>query len=184
MMTITMMQRWLGPVVVPVVMMVALGTLVVADAASAQRPGGRGARAGRMGGRAGLSSGGQLMHLRALDLTEAQQEQIRSIHEQSGEATQAVDERLRVARQRLQHAVTANVVNEGDIRSLADALGTAEGDAAVQQAYLHAQVWQMLTPEQQVAAREAEAELARRTEQRRQHMGERRELRQQRRQQR
>ncbi len=46
-----------------------------------------------------------------------------------------------------------------------------------------AQVWQLLTPEQQVAAGEAEAELARRRGQRRQRMRERRELRQQRRQQ-
>ncbi len=79
------MKRWL----VPVVVMAALGTLVVADAASAQPRGGRGARAGRMGRGGGPPLGGQLMHLRALDLSEAQQEQIRSIHEQSGEATRA-----------------------------------------------------------------------------------------------
>ena len=53
----------------------------------------------------------------------------------------------------------------------------------MQQAYLHAQVWQMLTREQQVAAKEAEAEMERRRTQRRQRMGERRERRQQRQQQ-
>ena len=173
-------KRRLVPTVVPVVMMVALGTLVVADAAQAQPPGGR---AGRMGRRGGPSPGRPLMHLRALDLSEAQQEQIRSIHEQRGEATQAVNERVRVARQALQDAVTAEVVNEGAIRAVANELGMAEGDAAVQQAYLYAQVWQMLTPEQQVEAGEAEAEMERRREQRRQRMGDRRELRQRRRQQ-
>ena len=66
---------------------------------------------------------------------------------------------------------------------MANELGIAEGDAAVLRAYLHAQVWQLLTPEQQVASGEAEAELERRRRQRRQRMGERRELRQQRRQQ-
>ena len=176
------MKRWLAPMVVPVV--VALGTLVVADAASAQPRGGRGARAGRMGRAGGPPLGGQLMHLRALDLSESQQEQVRSIHEQSGEATRAAEEQVRVARQALQDAVTADVVNENAIRAVANELGIAEGDAAVHRAYLHAQVWQLLTPEQQVEAREAEAELERRRGQRRQRMGERRELWQQRRQQR
>ncbi len=155
--TKTTMKRWLAPVVVPVVVLVALGTLVVADAASAQPRGGRGARAGRMG------RGGGVMHLRALDLSAAQQEQVRSIHEQSGEATRAADEQVRVARQALQDAVTADVVNESAIRAVANELGIAEGDAAVLRAYLHAQVWQLLTPEQQVASGEAEAELERRT---------------------
>ena len=179
MMTKMTMRRWLAPAVV----MIALGTLVVADAASAQPPGGRGSRAGRMGRSGGPPLGGQLMHLRALDLSEAQQEQIRSIHEQSGEATRAVDKQVRVARQALQDAVTADVVNEAAIRVVASELGIAEGDAAVHRAYLHAQVWQMLTPEQQVAARAAEAEMQRRRGQRQQRMKERRERRQQRRQQ-
>ncbi len=179
MMTKRTMRRWLAPAVA----MVALGTLVVADAASAQPPGGRGAHAGRMGRRGGPPLGGQLMHLRALDLSEAQREQIRSIHVQSGEATRAVDQRVRVARQALQDAVTADGVNEGAIRAVANELGMAEGEAAVHRAYLYAQVWQMLTPEQQVEAREAEAEMERRREQRQQRMGDRRELRQQRRQQ-
>ena len=179
--TKTTMKRWLTPVVVPaVVMMVALGTLVVADAAAAQPRVGRGARAGRMGRGGGPPLGGQLMHLRALDLSEAQQEQIRTMGEQSGEAIQAAAEQ---ARQALHDATIADVVSEGQIHVAAAALGTAEGEAAVHRAYLHAQVWQLLTPEQQVAAREAEAEMARRRGQRRQRMGERRERRQQRQQQ-
>ena len=108
------------------------------------------------------------MHLRALDLSEAQQEQIRSVREQNGEATRAAAEQVRQARQALHDAVTDDIVNESQIRVAAQALGMAEGDAAVQHAYLRAQIWQMLIPEQQVAAKEAEAEVARRTEQRRQ----------------
>ena len=175
MITKTTMRKWL----VPVVAMVALGMLVADDTAWAQPPDGPGPRAGRAGRREGPPPGGQLMHLRWLDLSEAQREQIRSIHEQSGEATQAADERVRAARQ---DAVTADVVNEGAIRAVATELGIAEGDAAVQRAYVHAQVWQMLTPEQQAAAREAEAEMQARAGQRRQRMGERRWRRQGRRQ--
>ena len=122
------------------------------------------------------------MHLRAVDLSEAQQEQIRTIHEQSGEETRAVNERLRAARRALQDAVTADGWTEGEIFLLAGELGTAEGDAAVQQAELYAQVWSMLTPEQKETAREAEAEMERRMAQRRQRMGERREHRHERRQ--
>ena len=182
--TKTTMKRWLTPVVVPaVVMMVALGTLVVADVAAAQPRGGRGARAGRMGRGGGPPLGGQLMHLRALDLSEAQQEQIRTMHEQSGEAIQAAAEQVPQARQALHDAAIADVVSEGQIHVAAAALGTAEGDAAVQQAGLHAQVWQMLTPEPQVAARNAEAEIERRRGQRQQRLGERRQRRQQRHQQ-
>ena len=181
--TMTRMTRWLGAVVVPVVVIVALGTLIVADAASAQPPGGRGARAARMGRRLGPPLSGQLMHLRSVDLSEAQREQIRTIHEQNGEATQAANERVRVARRALHDAVTADVVNEGAIHAVASELGLAEGDAAVQQAYVHAQVWQLLTPQQQEQARAAEDEMERRMGQRQQRVGERRHRRQQRRQQ-
>ena len=183
--TRTITTRWLGAVVVPTAVMVALGVFVVAETAVAQPPGGRGGRAGRMGRQGGPGGGpaGHLMYLRAVDLTEAQREQVRTIHEQSGEATRAVHERVRMARRALQDAVTADVVNEGAIHAVASELGLAEGDAAVQQAYLHAQVWQLFTPEQQEQARAAEAEMERRRGERGRRMGERRERRHQRQQQ-
>ena len=63
--------------------------------------------------------------------------------------------------------VRTDVVNEGEIRSLAAHVATIEGDAAVQRAYLFAQVWQLLTPDQQARAAEFEAEAqSRRTERR------------------
>ena len=170
------MMRWM----VPAGVMVTLGMFAVADTVWAQPPDGRGPRAGGMRRRPG-PPGGQMMYLRALDLSEAQREQIRSIHEQNGEAARAADERVRAARRALQDAVTADVVNEDAIHAVASELGIAEGDAAVQRAHVHAQVWQLLTPEQQVAAREAEAEMQQRVEQRRRRMGERRERRQERR---
>ena len=163
-------KSWVGPLLVTI----ALGTLSAADVASAQPPDGGGHRRGRMGRRPGPPGGpgGQLMHLRTLDLSAVQRDQIRSIREQSGESTLAANERVRVARQALRDAVTADVVNEAAIHAVANELGLAEGDATVQQAYLHAQVWQMLTPAQQEQARAAEAEMERRREQRRQRMGE------------
>ena len=170
------MTRWM----VPAGVMLTLGLFAVADTASAQPPG---PGAGRMGRRQGPPPGGSLMHLGRLDLSDGQREQIRSIREQNREAAQAAEERVRVARQALQAAVTAEAVNEGAIRAVATELGSAEGDAAVQRAYLHAQVWQVLTADQQAAAREAEAQMKDGMARRQQRMGERRGRRQQRRQQ-
>ena len=61
--TRTIATRWLGAVVVPAAVMVALGVFVVAETAVAQPPDGRGGRAGRMGrqGRPGGGPGGHLM---------------------------------------------------------------------------------------------------------------------------
>ena len=168
------MMRWM----VPAGVTLTLAMFAVADTAWAQPP-----RAGGMRRRPGPPPGGQMMHLRALDLNEAQREQIRGIHEQNSEATRAAAERVRMARQALQDAVTAELVNENAIRVVAAELGTAEGDAAVQRAYVHAQIWQTLTPEQQVSAREAEVEMQQRMEQRQQRTRERRERRRERRQQ-
>jgi protein CpxP len=120
-----------------------------------------------------------MIPLGRLDLSEAQQEQIRRVMEQNRAATRTAGEGVRTARQALQDAVTADVVNEGAIRAVATELGRAEGDAAVQRAYVHSQVWQLLTSEQQVDAREAEAEMRQRMAERRQRTGERRERRQQ-----
>jgi Spy/CpxP family protein refolding chaperone len=172
------MTKWM----VPAGVVLSLGMIAVADMDAAQPPDEPGFRRGRMGRRAG-PMGGPLLPLGRLRLTDAQQEQIQVVMEENRDATRAAGERVREVRQALQDAVTADSMNEGAIRAVATELGLAEGDAAVQRAYVHAQVWQLLTPEQQTAAREAEAEMQQRMTQRRERMGERRERRQQRRRQ-
>jgi len=159
-----------------------LGMTAYSDAAWAQPPDGGGLRGGRMGRRMDRPPGGPLIHLRRLGLSEAQRGQIRSIYEQSRETNEGSEKQVRVVRLALREAVTADVVDEGAIRALATELGVAEGDAAVQRAYVHVRVWQVLTPEQRAAAREAKVEMQQRMERRRQRMGERRKQRQQRRQ--
>ena len=152
---------------------VAVGMLVASDvsteAAEAQREGGPGGRMHRP------SSGGpmrMLPPLRRLDLSETQREQIRTLVAQSREASGTTGDQIRAARQALHDAVTTAVVNEGEIRALAASLATLEGDAAVHHAYLYAQVWQLLTPDQQASAQQLEAEMAERREERRQRMEE------------
>ena len=70
----------------------------------------------------------------------------------------------------------------GAIRAVAAELANAEGDAAVQRAFVRSQVWQLLTSEQQVTALELEIEMKERMEQRRARSGERGDRRERRRQ--
>ena len=95
--------------------------------------------------------------------------------EQNGEVLRQAEARVRDSRQALRETVSADVLNEGAIRAAAVELGTAEGEAAVQLAYVRAQIWQLLTPGQQVAAEQAEARMQEWREQRGQRAAERRE---------
>jgi protein CpxP len=100
------------------------------------------------------------MALRQLDLTDAQREQIRSIFEQNRDEMRAAGEKLRTARRGLHDAAgagtvaNAGTVDEAAIRTAAESLANAEAEAAINRARVHAQVWQLLTPEQQAKAKE------------------------------
>jgi periplasmic protein CpxP/Spy len=114
---------------------VVVGGVVV----SAQRPG---VGAGRGGLQAGLA-------LRALDLTEAQREQVRQLAQQHREQTRPLLERARTAEQARRQAVEAIPFNESEIRTASQALAEIEADLAVQQARLQADIYALLTPDQQ-----------------------------------
>jgi protein CpxP len=100
------------------------------------------------------------MALRQLDLTDAQREQIRSIFEQNRDEMRAAREKLRTARRGLHDAASADTVakagtiDKSAIRTAAETLANAEAEAAINRARVHAQVWQLLTPEQQAKAKE------------------------------
>ena len=129
-----------------------LAALVLAPAVLAQPgPGGSDGRL-RGGGPRAIVAG-----LRALDVSETQREQIREVAEQHQEAGAALFDRLRAARAALNDAVTAGVVNESTIRARAADVAMLEADAAVQRAHAHAQIWQILTPDQQAELREIRA---------------------------
>ncbi|HEX2445008.1 MAG TPA: Spy/CpxP family protein refolding chaperone [Vicinamibacterales bacterium] len=122
-------------------------------------------RSGRMhrgfGGFDGLA-------LRQLDLTDAQREQVRSIFEQNRDEMRAAGEKLRTARRGLYDATSAGTVDEAAIRTAAEALANAEAEAAINRARVHAQVWQILTPEQQAKAKELRQQREARRKERRQ----------------
>jgi len=133
----------------------------LATAALAQGAGRRGPDgAGRMGGPG--------MILRALDLTEAQREQVKNVMQDHRADMEAIGKRLREAHRAQREAVETVPVNEGLIRSTAQALATAETDMAILQSRIHNEVWNLLTPEQQAKAKELKSQRENRSKQRRQ----------------
>jgi protein CpxP len=108
---------------------------------------------GRMGGpgRGGPLAG---LPLRELNLSDAQREQVRAITESHQAEMKAVGDRAMTARQALRAATTSPSFDEGAVRARAAELAAVEADVAVFRARLFADVFQILTPEQQAKVKE------------------------------
>lgn len=100
---------------------------------------------GPMGGRGGFGLPG----LRQLDLTDAQKEQIRNIHQSHRDEAQQIAERTRTAQRELNLASEGTVVNESDIRAKANVLAAAIADQTIHRAKVNAEIFNVLTSEQQ-----------------------------------
>jgi Spy/CpxP family protein refolding chaperone len=111
----------------------------------------------------------------ALDLTDAQRDRIRAIRDQHRGEFEALAERTRPQREALIDAVMADPIDEGAIRQQTTDLAQSLGDAAVLGARVRAEVFQVLTPEQQQKARELAERRKQRLEERRSRVRERRE---------
>jgi protein CpxP len=153
----TMMNRLRTFLVIPVV-----AGMLAGGVAFAQGPGPEGPRRGA-GGNAGLA-------LRALDLTEAQQEQIRALRQQHREQTRTVATRLRAAVQAQRTAAEAVPFNEQAIRATTQELVEAHTEMAVQQARLRADIHNVLTAEQQAQVAKLKADRDARQAERRQRL--------------
>ena len=129
----------------------------------------RGPMAGPMGllGELGLG-------LRALELTDAQREQIRGIAKNHEAEFREIGARLRTAHRAVNALVTADTVDEAAIRARSTELGAVEADAAVMRAKVHQEVFSVLTAEQQTKARELGAQSQERAKQRMENRKERR----------
>jgi protein CpxP len=108
-----------------------------------------------MGGPNGLLGPGILGP--ALDLTDAQKEQIKGVLKAHAEEWKGIGNRMMTARKALDEAVNSGEVNESLIRQRSSEAGAVEADAAVARARVRAEVLQLLTPEQQAKARELAA---------------------------
>jgi protein CpxP len=101
-----------------------------------------------------------------LNLTDAQKDQLKGILDSHRGEWKGLGDRAMEARQTLHTAVTADAVDEGLIRARAAELATIESDLAVARARMHADVFRILTPEQQAQAREAQSRMQQRQSQR------------------
>jgi protein CpxP len=151
--------------------------------AATQRPGkgGWGHHGGRRGGRGGFGGdfglAGPLM--RQLDVTDAQREQIRGIVGQHKDEFKAIGERVGAARKSQVDAILAVPSDEQSIRAKTTELASAEADAAVLRSRVHAEVFNVLTPEQQEKAKALREQMTQRRSEMRQKFQERRQQRQQ-----
>jgi len=141
-----------------------LATVLAGGAALAQGPG-PGGRQGRGPGAFGAGGG---LPLRALNLSEAQQDQVRTLTQQYRTQNRAAADRLRTAMDAQRNAVATMPVNEELIRSTTRDLAEAQAEVAIQQARLQTEIFGLLTPEQQAAAKKLQAERATRSQQRQQ----------------
>ncbi len=146
--------------------------LLVAGGASAQ--GLRGGGPGRPGRGAGGPGAGPALPLGALQLTEAQRQQVRDIREQERAGLRQLNQRLQQAAAAQRAAVQTVPVNEGLIRQTTDALADVQAEAAIQRAHVYNQIWAALTPAQQAQATTLRGQRAERAEQRRERRQERR----------
>jgi protein CpxP len=153
------------------------GTVVAALLASgvafAQGPRGGGRGPGGPGGPGG-GPGGPGLELRGLNLTDAQEQQVRDIRQQEREGLQALQQKVRAAAEAQRAAIELIPVNEGLIRETTAALAELEAEVAIRRAYVHNQVWAVLTPAQQAQATKIRAERAARQKERAQNQQERR----------
>ena len=109
------------------------------------RRGGRGA--GGPGGRMGGPMGGAPLFREAMrDLTDAQREQVRAIHERHADRVRPLAERARTAREALNTAIVSG--NEENLQALSIEVGNAETELTFAQAQVQAEIFKVLTPEQ------------------------------------
>jgi len=156
--------RWLmGAVAVAAI--VAAGVVAHAQGPRGGGPGGPGGRGirGAFGPLAGFG-----LPLRELQLTDAQQEQVRQIRSRHETQVRDAMSKLETARQAQQKAVEAIPADEAQITSLTQDMVQAEVEVAIQASRLNAEVWSVLTPEQQAKAKTLRAERQAQFDQRRQ----------------
>jgi periplasmic protein CpxP/Spy len=137
--------------------------VLLAGAAYAQAPGpgGRGRGPDGFGREMGLP-------LRALNLTDAQEQQIRTLTQQSRQQNRAAFERLRTAMDAQRKAAATIPVNEALIRSTTQDLVEAQTEVAIQRSRVQTEIFGLLTPEQQAEAKKLQTDRANRQQQRQQ----------------
>ena len=103
-----------------------------------------------------------------LNLSDAQKQQVRDITQRDREQMRTTMQRLDEAMQGQRAAINQVPVNEQAVRQAAAQVAAVQADLAVAQARLHADIWNILTPEQQAKAKELEQQAQARARERQQ----------------
>jgi protein CpxP len=121
-------------------------------------PGGPGGRMGGPGGPGGPGGFG-LVGLRELDLSDAQKAQIKTIQQSHRDEVQQIGERTRTAQRAIDQAANGSSINEAAIRAQSTALAAAIADGAILRAQVNAEIFNVLTAEQQQKLNEFRAQM-------------------------
>lgn len=104
--------------------------------------------------RRGMDPGQRLARMaKALDLTEAQQEQIRAILTSEREKTEPLRKKLAETREKIRKAVETGPFDEAAVRALAESRNEARVELIVSRARAGSRIFALLTPEQRERAR-------------------------------
>lgn len=130
-------------------------------------------RMGRMGGPGGGPLGRFGMLASRLGLSDAQKAQIKGVLQSHGDDLRALGDKALAAREALDDAINSGTVDEATIRARSADLAAIQADMAVTRAQIEAQIFQVLTPDQQTQARALAAQMKQWRERMRQRMDER-----------
>ena len=156
-----------------------VAALLVAGAAvgvMAQPPNGpQGPRMGMRGGPGGEMRGPGLPGLRQLDLADTQKEQIKNIVASHRDEARQIAERRRTAERELRLAGEGPTVDEANIRAKANALAAAIAESTIHQSKVNAEIFNVLTSEQQEKLKAFRAQMQQRMQKRATERGPRRQ---------
>ena len=146
------------------VVIIGAGSIV---ALTAQGRGGPGGMHGGPGHRAFGPLAGLRHGMEALGLSDAQRQQIKAAVQQHRDEFKALADRGRATRKELRQAATSDPVDEAVIREKSAAVAAVHADLAVLGSRVRAEVFSLLTPEQQAKAKELRSQAEGRLEERR-----------------
>lgn len=135
--------------------------LLLAMPLSAQAFGGGHGRHGGHG--AGMMADGPRMMLRSLDLTDAQQKQLRDLRDQHQDATLATRRALRDERIALRDLMRADKYDAERAGQVSERIGKLQGQLLKARADGHGKMLSILTPEQRATLKKRQEERAQRS---------------------
>jgi len=157
-----MRQRGVMAALLAAVLLTGVGvTLAAQDAHQGPPPFGRGRGPGGPGGPMG-GPGFGLPGMRDLDLTDAQKDQIEAIVESHRAEMQQVGEKTRSAQVAIDAAAEGATIDEAAIHARSTELAAAIADGAILRARVNAEIFNILTAEQQQKVQERRAQIQQR----------------------